>query len=368
MKNLIFPKLKLKISNLLNKIILGKVIGSIPFSIIRDIKEVVELDIYKGSLEVAQKLDDSCVEKYSFLEDFPMRFPRDKAYSSKYIYKANNTYVSSRTGVIWTDSGKILIESVGSMGRLLGWGGVLVDILMNKSSDEIQESVIVCPDTGYYHWLLEVLPNVLHLLKNVEEDVKIVIPQKSSKYLTTALKHVLKDEYENKVISIEKPTKVKTVYFAYYEDQSGYVRKVDRDILKEYFLDFVQEQNNRKIYISRAKAPKRSIGNEKEVEEALKKEGFEIVYAEDLNWLEQIRLYNSSSFIVAPHGAGLSNTIWCQKDTKILEVFPFNGLHFCFATLAKSNELEYDYIVCEKDDKSSGKVNLNQLVEKVKSL
>jgi hypothetical protein len=368
MINLIFPKFKLKLKSLMERVVLGKMLENIPNSIIRDIKEIVELDLYKDSIQVIKKIDDSHIEKYNFLQKYPLRFPRDKAYESKYMYKVNDVYLSPRTGVIWTDS-KILLESIGSMGRFLGWGGVLVDLLMRKSSTKIQESVIVCPDTGYYHWLLEVLPNVLHLLKEMEEDVKIVISKKSSKYITTALKYILKDNYENKIIFLDKPTKVKTVYFAYYESQSGYVRKIDRDILKEYFLDFEQaKENSRKIYISRLKAQKRSLGNEKEVEDTLKKEGFEIVYAEDLNWLEQIKLYNSCSFIIAPHGAGLGNTIWCQKDTEILEIFPYEKHHFCFATLAKSNELKYDYLICNKDENSSGRVDIEQLLNKLVSL
>jgi len=367
MKNLIIAKIRVKISNILNRFLLGKVAGNIPYSIIRDIKEIVELKSYKDNIFLVKKLDNCYVEKYNFPDHYPIRFPREKAYESKYIYKIKNAYVSARTGVIWTYNGKILLESIGSMGRLLGWGGVLVDLLMNKSIDIIEDSVIVCPDTGYYHWLLEVLPNILHLLKNIDENVKIVISSKSSRYLTTALKHILTDNYNSKIIILDKPIKVKKIYFAYYENQSGFIRKIDRNILKEYFLlDLAVDTNrDRKIYISRLKSPKRSIGNEKEVEKLLKSNGFEIVYAEDLDFLEQIKLFDSSKFIVAPHGAGLSNIIWCSKDTKILEIFPYDNLHFCFATLAKSNDLIYDFMVCNEDKNSSGVVDLKTLEQKV---
>ena len=367
--NLIIPKIRLKISSILNKLILGNIVGNIPYSVVRDIKEIIDLEQYKNKISIFKKLDDSYIEKYNFPDFYPMRFPREKAYEAKYIYEINDAYISARTGIVWTDNGKILLESVGSINRLIGWGGVLVDLLMNKSSYTIEDNVIVCPDTGYYHWLLEVLPNILHLLKNVDEDIKIVIPSKSSQYLITALKYILKDSYNEKIITLDKPIKVKKVYFAYFESQSGFVRKIDRDMLKKYFMiDKNKDQKKRKIYISRLKAPKRSIGNEKEVEKFLKSKGFKIVYAEDLNWLEQIELYNSADFIVAPHGAGLSNIIWCQKNTKVLEIFPYNNLHFCFATLAKSNNLEYDFMNCDKDMNSSGIVNLKILDKKVKSL
>jgi hypothetical protein len=366
MTKLVIPKLKLRILNILSKFISGDIVGNIPYSSIRDIKWVIDDNEYKNILFIIKKLDDSHIEKYNFPDSYHTQFQNDKAFESKYIYKVQNAYVSSRTGVIWINNNKILLESVGSLYRVLGWGTVLLDFLMQKSKHTIDEDIIVCPDTGYYHWLLEVLPNILHLLNNIDINLKIAIQDKSPIYLTTALKFILKDTYDHKVIILDKPTKVSSIYFAYYENQSGFVRKIDRDILKKSFLSDTNENNKKpKIYISRLKAPKRSIGNEQDIEKLLRNKGFEIIYAEDLNWLEQIQLYNSSEYIIAPHGAGLANIIWCKKGTKILEIFPYDNLHFCFATLAKSNNLEYEYIVCEKDIHSSGKVNLDYLSEKL---
>lgn len=360
-------KLKLKLNKIINRIFLGKIISSIPYSTIKNIKEIIDKNEYKTTLSYVKKIDNCSIEKYNFPLKYPMVFPREKAYDEKIIYKVTNGHLSTRTGVIWTSNEKILLESIGSMGRLLGWGDILVDFLINKTTNSIlDENVIVCPNTGYYHWLLEVLPNILHLYKNLNESFKIAISPDAPKYLTSALKQLLKEKYNDTIIILDKPTQIKSIFFTYFEDHSGYIRSIDRNILKEYFLQQYFPNNfHDKVYISRLKAPRRSIGNEKDVENILKIEGFEIIYAEDLTWIEQIALYHSSKFIVAPHGAGLSNIIWCKENTKILEIFPYNHLHFCFATLALANELNYSYIVCDQDSTSSGSVNINTLLKSI---
>ncbi len=366
MKNLIIPKVRLKISKFIDKILLGNIVGNIPYTIINDIKEIIDNEEYKNKFFLYRKLDNSYIEQYKFPENYPVIFPQEKAYFPKYIYKIKNGFFSPRTGVVWSKD-KIFLESVGSLNRLIGWGDILPDLLMNKSKNIIEDSVIICPDTGYFHWLLEVLPNILHLLKNIEDDIKIVISRNSNKYIIRALKVLFKNKFKERVISIERPIKAKTIYFASYENQSGFVRKIDRNILKECFLSNKIQEKTRKIYISRTKADRRKLGNEIEIEKMLKNIGFDVIYAEDLDWIEQIDVFNSAEFIVAPHGAGLANIVWCQRDTKILEIFPYNKLHFCYATLALANNLKYDYIICKKDNRSSGIVDLKFLENKILS-
>jgi len=91
------PKIKLKLSTIINRLILGKLVGNIPYSIIRDIKEVIEQDKYKNRIKIVKKIDHAYVEKYDFPKSYPMRFPRDKAYESKFIYEVSNATLSTRT-------------------------------------------------------------------------------------------------------------------------------------------------------------------------------------------------------------------------------------------------------------------------------
>lgn len=76
----------------------------------------------------------------------------------------------------------------------------------------------------------------------------------------------------------------------------------------------------RKIFISRAKAERRRLINEDQLWPLLEAEGFERVFMEELSFEEQVELMKSTAVLVAPHGAGLTNMMFCQKGTHIVEI------------------------------------------------
>ena len=50
--------------------------------------------------------------------------------------------------------------------------------------------------------------------------------------------------------------------------------------------------------------------------------GFEIFKLSDLSFSKQIELFHNSKTVIGLHGAGLSNILFCQPDTKIIEIKP----------------------------------------------
>lgn len=364
-KALFFPWLRVKMVENLSRLLLGEMAGAVPRSIVGDILEVVDCKKYTGLLQVARLVDDACVESYGFPVSFPHRFPQKKAYHPKHIYSVKDAPISSRSGLVMASGGdKAFLQSVGSLNRLLGWGNILPEMLaVSTATPRILGDVIVCPDTGYFHWLLEVMPNVIHCLNYLDDKAKIVIPMHPPSYIEGALRHLLGSGYEDRVVQIRLIARAEMVYFATFESRSGYVRKSDTDVLRHAFASQIALPSRRhKIYISRAKSFKRSIANEKEVEEALKSQGFKIVYAEELSFMEQIKFYSSATEIVAPHGAGLANIVWCHEGTRVLEIFPYNNLHFCYATLASGNRMQYSYLECKQDAQSHGRVDVDKLI------
>lgn len=78
----------------------------------------------------------------------------------------------------------------------------------------------------------------------------------------------------------------------------------------------------RRLFISRADAKTRHILNEIEVEFILSKYNFEITNLSALDLNEQIKLFSEADIVVGVHGAGLTNTVFSPKGTKILEILP----------------------------------------------
>jgi hypothetical protein len=74
----------------------------------------------------------------------------------------------------------------------------------------------------------------------------------------------------------------------------------------------------RKIFISRDDAPARKLINAEEVFMAL--QGWETVTLTGMSTKKQIELFSSASHVISTHGAGLTNLLWCQTGTKVIEI------------------------------------------------
>jgi hypothetical protein len=75
-----------------------------------------------------------------------------------------------------------------------------------------------------------------------------------------------------------------------------------------------------KIYISRGKAKTRKLLNEDKVINVLLKNGFSVVYLENLSVLEQVILFKNSKVILGVHGAGLTNILYASPGTIVGEI------------------------------------------------
>ena len=107
----------------------------------------------------------------------------------------------------------------------------------------------------------------------------------------------------------------------------------------------------RKIFISRDKARSRKVNNSSELLIALK--GWESVTLEDLPIREQIKIFAEASHVLATHGAGLVNIMWCKEGTKIIEIQDEKALHKKVYPLLSNNlKLKHEVYVANTVQKN----------------
>ena len=97
----------------------------------------------------------------------------------------------------------------------------------------------------------------------------------------------------------------------------NYISKWGCTFLRESFIPKNIDKPYRLIYITRKDALYRKIVNEKEIEDYLREIGFEIIQMSELPFLEHVKICAEAKIVVGPHGAGLSNIVFCL-NTKIL--------------------------------------------------
>jgi capsular polysaccharide biosynthesis protein len=79
-------------------------------------------------------------------------------------------------------------------------------------------------------------------------------------------------------------------------------------------------QPTRLIYLARTDTKARVILNEQALIERLAGMGFEIHTATGKPLVEQMRIFREAKFVVAPHGAGLTNIIFAHPGIMLLEL------------------------------------------------
>lgn len=127
------------------------------------------------------------------------------------------------------------------------------------------------------------------------------------------------------------------------------------------------------IYISRQDAAVRKITNDEEISLLLKnKYGIETVIPGKLSLKDQAELFHNSTFIISPHGAGLTNLIWCQnKEGALLEIFPSKSVstYIGFEIHAKSLNFIYDSITLDGRTRNENvSIDTGILCEKIDNL
>ena len=200
---------------------------------------------------------------------------------------------------------------------------------------------------NYYHWLFDVLPKLYLLQKaKIKPDKYYLDTSKPFQKESLAMLGIEEDQIiscqDHPIISAS--SLALSSYPCLYEQPHWVI-----DFVRKQFLPEKTPTFSPKIYISRKDAPCRRVVNEEEVTLFLQKEGFEVVQTEHLNFAEQIALFHQAEVVVAPHGAGLSNLVFCNKDAKVLQFFSPRNPCICFWTLSNLLSLEYAYFRGEED-------------------
>ncbi|MDP3372182.1 MAG: glycosyltransferase family 61 protein [Candidatus Paracaedibacteraceae bacterium] len=222
-------------------------------------------------------------------------------------------------------------------------------------------------NTHYYDFMLYYFPSI-YFLSQKFPDMKFFMHQSLKSYEKEGLSEI--GIPETQIIPIEKYTVHGALHAsfesAYFTSFCNVDWKSGDD--KEYFpevLDFLRQtflpikgtatfQGNRKMYISRLDVQQyqglrsiRSPHNEIEVTEFLKTKGFEIITLEGKTIREQAEIFSSCSAIIAPHGAGLTNIVFCNPGTKILEFFSPRWFSLAYIHLSSLLKLEHGHIMCD---------------------
>jgi len=201
---------------------------------------------------------------------------------------------------------------------------------------------------NYYHWVYEIVPQLMmlnKLLVNGEIDVILVSCDKDFQRQWLEILQIDQEKVRgldrathlciDKLVVPSMPSRNAEVAPWTFKDLKLAVEKIpEADVRKRIYI--VRESGNRALKFK---------GEGKQ--DLLDKYGFESFVLETMSVKEQIQMFRSAEVILASHGAGLTGICFCPKNTKIIEILAPKFLNVCYWRIAGLMSLPYYYLLAE---------------------
>ena len=215
-----------------------------------------------------------------------------------------------------------------------------------KLDDDEYIPLIGIWDNSFWHWMLEYLQRVIIAEKYGFEGKYIVY--NDAHFKLASLKLLGIDEKRLYIVDSSKNYFVKKLVLSekiYPIDDRTLKIKYIQEIMRNKILsNFPDNETNKhkRIYITRGNAHNgRSIKNEDDVIELLKKYNFEIISLDNLTLEEQINIFSNVNFLVGGHGGSTLHSLFMPKKSTIIEFFSPNYINYGFNSIIEL--LEHDY-------------------------
>lgn len=213
---------------------------------------------------------------------------------------------------------------------------------------------------NYYHWLIDYLPRLI-LLDEIQEydDFKIVLNENLANFQIDAMSILEIDE--SRIITLsddeyaETPHLINMPLLAKKTIPHPHIPKLLRKLVAPE-----KSSKRQRLYINRSDALNRRIANESELEKVLSKYNFSSHTLSNYSFMEQASLFHNAEIIISPHGAGLANLVFCQPNTKVIEIShpghrvtsmysiaKFGKLHHTFADARSATSDHENPLLCD---------------------
>ena len=211
---------------------------------------------------------------------------------------------------------------------------------------------------NYYHWFLDCLPKIFFyekFYKYTKEDYFLVPNyfynyQKESLQLL-GIKNII-NAYDLKHFKIKEL--ITTSFTSFGENPPlSVLQLLRRKFLQKKFIS--SKKKKLKIFLNRSgkSSLHRDLINKKEIIEIFLSKGFKIIDPSKISLANQIKIFNSAKFIAGVHGASFTNTIFCRKNTKVLELIGYGAKNDTILNIAKKLNLNFYTLKSDKKVKKN---------------
>lgn len=230
---------------------------------------------------------------------------------------------------------------------------------------------------NYYHWMMFFVAKMNSIFYREEERRKLVVllPE----YLSDAQREsatLIADYYGVNIVHVlgGSSIKVRNLIFPFQPHSAG----LDTHPATVEIFDIIKSklhepsiENAEKIYITRSDSNFRRLANEAEIEAYLVSHGFTIVSLTGKTLKEQVNILAAAKIIISPHGAGLTNLMYCSEGTRVFEFHSPAHINWCMKRICALRKLPYMHIIGEMAPELGGdtyKIDMSAFQQSMKLL
>ena len=201
----------------------------------------------------------------------------------------------------------------------------------------------------YFHWLLDILPrwNLVQRSGVEWSQIDWVVVSDRLPFQRETLDRLGIPVSKRLAIEQGRHLQADRLIVPSYPGVPAWMPCWAGDWLQQTFLTdrATSEKPTTRLYISRSQTTSRRILNEAAVLELLQPYGFQCVCLESLSVQAQATLLASAEIVVGAHGGGLTNLVFCQPGTKVIELFSPRYVYPCYWWLSNLMQLQYAYLL-----------------------
>ncbi|MEM1170392.1 MAG: tetratricopeptide repeat protein [Cyanobacteria bacterium P01_H01_bin.35] len=209
----------------------------------------------------------------------------------------------------------------------------------------------------YFHWMVDILPR-LEILKihgiDLEEIDWFLVNSYQQPFQRESLK--ILGIPEEKILESDRHPYIqaKQLIVPSFPGYLGWLPSWGLEFQRRVFLERIKQERKtenkstnfypERIYISRNNSRYRRVFNEEEVISKLSQLGFVCIEPESITLTEQIAIFAHAKVIIAAHGSGLTNIMFCRPGTKVIELVSPNYIRHYYWVISQQLGLEHYYL------------------------
>jgi len=260
-------------------------------------------------------------------------------FEPRYLISVKNAIVDTKIGMVFLGdkkSGFRLLEFSSEWPKESLTGNIVLP--RESQIQTVEIASLGLPNINYFHLLT-------HWLGNTMELERLTNPILITPFSHTLSKEIFALNNSRFVEATSRWIKVKNLSMI-NTTRLGYLHPEDRSLISKRLAG--EQSKVEDIYVSRRRSS-RALPQEDIIEKILAKVGFKVVYCEELDLRSQIDLFSKARTILAPHGAGITNGLFAEAGTRVVEIMPSFRFNRCYEWQSSICNHQYSRIFYDED-------------------